>query len=141
APAKSGYQSSVRSRNRSRDARTFSGATRRHPAAIGRRSERSRRHQKNAGYDATSRSPEKISKENTVRWHFLLPVIQPRQHPVSFSSNAQSNTSPIATTVNSATSVDEQIPRREIVRLTLLAGVLARVSREIRLRSSKVTLP
>jgi hypothetical protein len=57
----------------------------------------------------------------------VLPVIQPWQHPVIFSSNAQSNSAPVATTLNTATSFDEPIPWRQIVGWILLAGVLARL--------------
>jgi len=58
----------------------------------------------------------------------VLPVIQPWQHPVIFSGNAQSNTAAVvATTLNTPTSVDEAIPWRQVIGWTFLAGFLARL--------------
>jgi TonB family protein len=56
----------------------------------------------------------------------VLPVIQPWQHPVIFSSNAQGNTAVVAT-LSTTTSIDETIQWRQIIAWTLLAGFLSRL--------------
>src|SRR4030095_11223561 len=56
----------------------------------------------------------------------VLPVIQPWQHPVIFSSNAQGNAAVVAT-LSTTTSIDDTIQWRQIIAWTLLAGFLSRL--------------